>query len=452
MCSSKSAVPIFAFALSIAMPSVEGSVHDGLSPKDLLTLYYSRLFPYSEFYKWLSYGGVRKNYFSNREFSFTLDGDVYIRYLSFSDHNELAREMQQKMPCKIDIGAVYSHKPKDHNAVQAAAFRAEEKELVFDIDMTDYDEVRYCCHGATICEKCWRLMVIAMRILNRALTEDFGFRHLLFVYSGRRGVHCWVGDEAARQLPTSARSAVAEYLSVVRGGESQAKKVQFHGQGLHGSLRHSEKIIDEYFQEVALDGQDILADGRYEKVLALVPNEDIRSMLGDRWKGKPSSSVQRWSDLEAAIASKPSKELVHTLREIKFQYTYPRLDVNVSKGINHLLKSPFSVHPKTGRVCVPIAIEDVNKFNPMEVPTVAQLCDEINQYDIDHKEGSQDGQDEKENPASGEASGKKKRKQPEWHKTSMEKPVAIFRNFIHGMEVSEKGKKQKLHEQGNTDW
>jgi len=44
-----------------------------------------------------------------REFSFTLDGDIYLRYLSFKEAGEFKEELKKKKPVKIDIGAVYAN-------------------------------------------------------------------------------------------------------------------------------------------------------------------------------------------------------------------------------------------------------------------------------------------------------------------------------------------------------
>lgn len=83
--------------------------------------------------------------------------------------------------------------------------------------MTDYDDVRSCCSGADICSRCWPLMTAAVKVVEHSLRNDFGFKHLLFVYSGRRGIHCWVCDKSAREMSGQARTAVIEYLSVYMG-------------------------------------------------------------------------------------------------------------------------------------------------------------------------------------------------------------------------------------------
>jgi hypothetical protein len=56
----------------------------------------------------------------------------------------------------------------------------------------------------------------------------------------------------------------------------------------------------------------------------------------------------------------------------------PRIDANVSKKTNHTLKIPFSVHPKTGRVSVPILGDYLHTFPVKDrAPTVCQLRDSV---------------------------------------------------------------------------
>ena len=113
-----------------------------------------------------------KDTFSHREFSFTLEDDVYVRYQSFDSQQALEEGVRKSRPYKIDIGAIFSVKPSMRNRVQQASFKALRKELVFDIDMTDYDDTRTCCREANICEKCWKFMTIAMKIVDRALRGE----------------------------------------------------------------------------------------------------------------------------------------------------------------------------------------------------------------------------------------------------------------------------------------
>ncbi|KAJ1929974.1 p48 polypeptide of DNA primase [Tieghemiomyces parasiticus] len=323
----------------------------------LLRSFYDKIFPFTTYYDWLN--GCQPTptkLFQNREFSFTIGNDIYIRYQSFKDADALKAEFLRLCPGKIDIGAVYTTRPRDKKSVLPSAFQPTEKELVFDIDMTDYDEIRTCCQGGDICARCWKFMVVAMKIVHAALVEDFGFRHIMWVYSGRRGVHCWVSDERARRLTNEGRRAVVGYLEVIRGGASQERKVHLPAQ-LHPHLARSFGIIKEYFSELILIEQDVLrrSDG-WAKVLKLFSDEDVRRELRAAWaEDDEQASLDRWDTLDSVLAkvanqrkNKKGGSLALTKRDIVFQYTYPRLDDKVSTAMNHLLKSPFCVHPKTG--------------------------------------------------------------------------------------------------------
>lgn len=79
------------------------------------------------------------------------------------------------------------------------------------------------------------------------------------------------------------------------------------------------------------------------------------------------------------------------MEDIVLQYTWPRIDAEVSKHRNHLLKAPFCVHPKTGRVCVPVDPTRVEEFDPARVPTVGQLLKEIDEAMLINNGGIPEG-------------------------------------------------------------
>jgi DNA primase small subunit len=343
------------------------------------------------------------------------------------------------MPTRFEIGPVYSTNPRDRKMLaNASTFKPVTKELCFDIDLTDYDDVRTCCDKANICVRCWRFVALAVHVIDSALRQDFGFKHILWVYSGRRGAHSWVCDERARNLEDKERRAIASYLEVVRGSAQSGKKVNVR-RPLHPHIARSLGVLKDHFQDDVLDGQDPWQTAeRAEKLLALLPDKTLNESLRKKWDAAPGrSSASKWADIDAVARTGASKTLdarilLEAKQDIVLEYTYPRLDIEVSKKLNHLLKSPFVVHPGTGRVCVPMMIGEgsssIDDFNPLQVPTVQTLLEEVDAWKPG-REGSDD-----------ETLGKGVQ---DWEKTSLRPYIQYFRSFVSALILDEKGTKLK---------
>ncbi|KAL7958494.1 hypothetical protein V8C34DRAFT_148354 [Trichoderma compactum] len=395
------------------------------SDPEVMRSFYQRLFPWRQLFQWLNHSPMPTNDFGNREFAFTLQNDAYLRYQSFATADLLRKDVLRLMPSRFEIGPVYSTNPRDRKTLRnSSAFKPLSKELCFDIDLTDYDDIRTCCDKATICNKCWQFMTMAIKVVDVALRDDFGFSHIMWVYSGRRGAHAWVCDKKARSMDDQKRRAIANYLEVIKGGSQSGKKVNVK-RPLHPHLSRSLDILKTHFQEDVLAEQDPWAtDEQAQKLLQLLPDRTLNDSLRRKWEAAPGrSSTSKWADIDAVAktgASKhlDSKALLEAKQDIVLEYTYPRLDIEVSKKLNHLLKSPFVVHPGTGRVCVPIDTKALEDFDPLGVPTVQSLLAEIDSW-----KGGEDGDED----------DKSKAAVADWEKTSLKPYVEQFRSFVSAL-------------------
>ena len=189
-------------------------------------------------------------------------------------------------------------------------------------------------------------------------------------------------------------------------------------------LRRSLSILNPYFQTSILLEQDSLStESASSHLLAIIPDKTLTTALQKKWDSQPTRpSSQKWADIDTlassgSLSTLTPKQLVEVKQDIRLEYTYPRLDAEVSKKLNHLLKSPFVIHPGTGRVCVPIDMRKVEEFDPLGVPTVQELLREIDDWQ------GEEGEDE-----DGQA-----QKVQDWQKTSLRPYVEYFRKFVDGL-------------------
>ena len=214
-------------------------------------------------------------------------------------------------------------------------------------------------------------------------------------------------------------------------------------------------------------------------MLPAVPDDELplygalKRTMESEWSAVGATPEKRWRQLRDSFA-----QLVTSIRDrsrstgarataisyanrhaiekfipaLIFTFTYPRLDVNVSKQRNHLLKAPFCVHPKTGRVCVPIDVARVDEFDPTGVPTVAQLVEEGSTYQRSIAAAPAPAGEEDGDPGLRGAGG---RVRDMWRHTSLKTAVNMFEAFVGGCEREARERMRAVNESAAAytgDW
>lgn len=367
--------------MSFSAANLNSSMASSPSTTDVL-YYYQYLYPFKLIFNWLSHSYKPSCDIINREFAMSFRSGAYKRYNSFNNIQEFKTQIQKANPDRFEIGAVYNRPPCDRDSVLKTEMKALEKELVFDIDMDDYDHYRTCCSGAQVCDKCWKFISLAIKVINSSLVNDFGFENFIWIFSGRRGAHCWISDKRARIMNDTQRKNVLDYMNVIKD-RNMEKRLNLL-RPYHPHLSRSLEMLKPYFAEIILNEQNPWQDDNtaIQFLAPAVHDKQLTNALKVYWKENPNrSSEQKWKDIDV-IASQQMKilkkqEYVSRLRECKedliMATLYPKLDVEVTKQTIHLLKAPFCIHPATGNVCVPIN----ETFTPVKALKLIQLQREM---------------------------------------------------------------------------
>jgi DNA primase small subunit len=156
--------------MEIELDENDKDLRFALHKEELFEKYYKKGFPFDKVYRWLTYANMtesgkvldedKKDYFKRREISYvklTNDGkeEFTIRHLCYDNAKQFELNAQMMNPVRIDIGPVCDIPPEvNKNNLGDKKAVAEEREFVIDIDMNDYDEIRTCCSGASMCQSC----------------------------------------------------------------------------------------------------------------------------------------------------------------------------------------------------------------------------------------------------------------------------------------------------------
>lgn len=373
-------------------------------------------------------GQTSNEIFESRNFAFVLQNTttgepIISQYQSFRTPLDLQEAFCARPPLRLEVGS-RGFEPACMRKLVVDRLRRRgdfdphsmhTKELVFDVDLTDWDDMRACqCSVAQehelcgrcghsrdidskltelygyceceseegkLCTKCWCFAKSSMVIMNYLLTQRLGFREVLFVFSGSKGYHCWVLDDHAKYLSEKQRASIANYFLPWNDSTRIQLKNETSAGFVFGSVEL--EFLEGLFVETVLsEGIFSLAHPKIMDHIARLieietyerPAQELFCLMLDSALIENWNTVQTWYKLKAFMSAYLRSDRIQLyLRRIYYAYMFPRIDVPVTTSLKHLTKIPYSLHQTTRLVSVPILSYELMSFDPITCPNVTEV-------------------------------------------------------------------------------
>lgn len=160
-----------------------------------LRAYYTNVFNFRAF--WCAFGSPYRKI----SFTYMRPGvEEFHAAETFRDSAAFRHAVLRKLPSTIHLGPIVIREDV-------------EREFVIDCDLNDCT-VRECCGSEKVmCALCLPMLQMLCELIPTLLSCLYGWKNILTVFSGRRGVHFVVCDDQAKSMTSAARSAALTYLN-----------------------------------------------------------------------------------------------------------------------------------------------------------------------------------------------------------------------------------------------
>jgi DNA primase catalytic subunit len=275
------------------------------------------------------------------------------------------------------------------------------KELVFDIDIPDFDRFCDCKENKMLCSVCWIHIEGAYFIMNFILTELFGYdkKNILYVFSGGKGLHCFINDKRALNLNEQQRFHICDKIQIGNGDDNDRKNgddVLFSWIHTNSNEILSNKLESLFFNNV-IRGRDLLKNisfrrwilsklqkyypSTYNSIHSCWSNDNAINNI----KNKDNVSVILWKLLTTFEVyeyhnTNDIKSMIRPSLFIIYRLYYPMIDKQPLK-LTHDIKLPFSIHSKTSNISLPIDqsfMESIDKSK--QIININSLCHYYNTH------------------------------------------------------------------------